>query len=100
MHDNLSCYCCLGNDRSLKHFWCRLCQCIVSIGSTAVQLNPLPQQMGDADACGVRNMIESSGYFRGSSESWKSAVDGLTESGIALSALGELVNHLSRLKVG
>ncbi|KAJ4887277.1 DNA mismatch repair protein MSH7 [Raphanus sativus] len=68
-------------------------------GSTAVQLNPLPQQMGDADACGVRNMIESSGYFRGSSESWKSAVDGLTESGIALSALGELVNHLSRLKL-
>ncbi|KAG2317263.1 hypothetical protein Bca52824_020385 [Brassica carinata] len=68
-------------------------------GSTAVQLNPLPQEMGDADAYGVRNMIESSGYFRGSSESWKSAVDGLTESGIALSALGELVNHLSRLKL-
>ncbi|KAJ0254692.1 DNA mismatch repair protein MSH7 [Hirschfeldia incana] len=68
-------------------------------GSTAVQLNPLPQEMGDADACGVRNMIESSGYFRGSSESWKSAIDGLTESGIALSALGDLINHLSRLKL-
>ncbi|CAH8326703.1 unnamed protein product [Eruca vesicaria subsp. sativa] len=68
-------------------------------GSTAVQLNPLPQEMGDADACGVRNMIESSGYFSGSSESWKSAVDGLTESGIALGALGELINHLSRLKL-
>ncbi|CAN7073758.1 unnamed protein product [Brassica oleracea var. botrytis] len=68
-------------------------------GSTAVQLNPLPQEMGDADACRVRNMIESSGYFRGSSESWNSAVDGLTESGIALSALGELISHLSRLKL-
>ncbi|WZZ28123.1 hypothetical protein YC2023_011524 [Brassica napus] len=68
-------------------------------GSTAVQLNPLPQEMGDANACRVRNMIESSGYFRGSSESWNSAVDGLTESGIALSALGELISHLSRLKL-
>lgn len=63
-------------------------------------MNPLPQEMGDANACRVRNMIESSGYFRGSSESWNSAVNGLTESGIALSALGELINHLSRLKVG
>ncbi|ESQ37177.1 hypothetical protein EUTSA_v10002887mg, partial [Eutrema salsugineum] len=68
-------------------------------GSTAVQLSPLPQVMGDTDACGVRKVIESNGYFRGSSESWNSAVDALAECDIALSALGELINHLSRLKL-
>ncbi|CAH2052708.1 unnamed protein product [Thlaspi arvense] len=68
-------------------------------GSTAVQLSPIPQVMADTDACGVRTMIESSGYFRGSSESWNSAVDSLTECDIALGALGELINHLSRLKL-
>ncbi|KFK39755.1 hypothetical protein AALP_AA3G283400 [Arabis alpina] len=68
-------------------------------GSTAVQLSPISQAMGDTDACGVRNMIESNGYFRGSSESWNSAVDGLSACDITLSALGELINHLSRLKL-
>lgn len=73
--------------------------CSNLIGSTAVQLAPVPQEMGDTDAAGVRNMIESNGYFRGSSESWNCAVDGLNECDVALSALGELINHLSRLKV-
>ncbi|CAL9241952.1 unnamed protein product [Arabidopsis halleri] len=64
-----------------------------------VKLGPVPQAMGDTDAAGVRNMIESNRYFRGSSESWNCAVDGLSESDVALSALGELINHLSRLKL-
>ncbi|KAG7578547.1 DNA mismatch repair protein MutS-like N-terminal [Arabidopsis thaliana x Arabidopsis arenosa] len=68
-------------------------------GSTAVQLAPVPQVMGDTDAAGVRNIIESNVYFRGSSESWNCAVDGLNECDVALSALGELINHLSRLKL-
>ncbi|KAL1190540.1 DNA mismatch repair protein MSH7 [Cardamine amara subsp. amara] len=68
-------------------------------GSSAVQLAPEPQVMGDTDAGGVRNMIESNGYFKGSSESWNCAVGGLSECDIALSALGELINHLSRLKL-
>lgn len=68
-------------------------------GSTAVQLAPVPQVMGDTDAAGVRNIIESNGYFKGSSESWNCAVDGLNECDVALSALGELINHLSRLKL-
>ncbi|XP_019092698.1 PREDICTED: DNA mismatch repair protein MSH7 isoform X2 [Camelina sativa] len=68
-------------------------------GSTAVQLAPVPQVMGDTDAAGVRNIIESNGYFKASSESWNGAVDGLNECDVALSALGELINHLSRLKL-
>ncbi|CAN8258263.1 unnamed protein product [Cochlearia groenlandica] len=68
-------------------------------GSTAVQLSPVPLVMGDTDACGVRHMIESNGYFRGSSESLNSAFYGVTECDIALTALGELINHLSRLKL-
>ncbi|CAA7045758.1 unnamed protein product [Microthlaspi erraticum] len=68
-------------------------------GSTAVQLSPVPQVMEDTNASGVRNVIESNRYFRGSSESWNSAVDGLSDCDIALSALGELINHLTRLKL-
>ncbi|XP_010513514.1 PREDICTED: DNA mismatch repair protein MSH7-like [Camelina sativa] len=68
-------------------------------GSTAVQLAPVPQVMGDTDAAGVRNIIESKGYFKASSESWNCAVGGLNECDVALSALGELITHLSRLKL-
>ncbi|KAJ4958336.1 hypothetical protein NE237_025447 [Protea cynaroides] len=49
------------------------------------------------DASEVRKLIHSKGYFRGSSNPWEYVLDGVKHHGLAVSALGGLVSHLSRL---
>ncbi|OMO58071.1 hypothetical protein COLO4_34897 [Corchorus olitorius] len=62
-------------------------------GSTAVQLSPALS----LDGAEVRNMIQSNGYFKGSPNTYIHALDGIMNHDVALSALGGLVSHLSRL---
>ncbi|PIN11346.1 Mismatch repair ATPase MSH6 (MutS family) [Handroanthus impetiginosus] len=63
-------------------------------GSTPSQLNPVDVFGG---ALEVRHLIESSKYFTGCSDSWNYILDGVVHCDLALCALGELINHLSRL---
>ncbi|OUZ99913.1 DNA mismatch repair protein MutS [Macleaya cordata] len=66
-------------------------------GSTMLQLTPAPSVTDFVDSFEVRKMIHSKGYFRGSSNSWDCALDGVIHHDITISALGGLVGHLSRL---
>ncbi|XP_021903258.1 DNA mismatch repair protein MSH7 isoform X2 [Carica papaya] len=65
-------------------------------GSTAAQLtSSLPVDFVDASE--VRNMIQMKGFFKGTSNLWHCALNGVTHEDLALCALGGLVDHLSRL---
>lgn len=67
-------------------------------GSTAAQLtSSLPVDFVDASE--VRNMIQMKGFFKGTSNLWHCALNGVTHEDLALCALGGLVDHLSRLMV-
>ncbi|KAI3923592.1 hypothetical protein MKW98_011222 [Papaver atlanticum] len=66
-------------------------------GSAKLQLTPSPSDSDFIDASKVRQMIHFKGYFRGSLNSWGSALDGVIHRDITISALGGLVCHLSRL---
>ncbi|XVE54298.1 hypothetical protein DITRI_Ditri03aG0069600 [Diplodiscus trichospermus] len=66
-------------------------------GSTAVQLSPVLSVTDFLDASEVRNMVQSKGYFKGSPNSYFNALDGVMHHDVALSALGGLISHLSRL---
>lgn len=68
-------------------------------GSTAFQLSSALSVTDFLDASEVRNMIQSNGYFKGSPNSYLNALDGVKHHDVALSALGGLVSHLSRLMV-
>ncbi|XP_011078349.1 DNA mismatch repair protein MSH7 isoform X2 [Sesamum indicum] len=63
-------------------------------GSTPSQLNPW-DTFGEASE--VRNIIESSRYFNGFSDSWHHISDGAMLGDLELCALGGLISHLSRL---
>ncbi|KAK4774168.1 hypothetical protein SAY87_029187 [Trapa incisa] len=66
-------------------------------GPTAVQLTPILPATPFADASAVMGLIKSKGYFKRSSISWNHAFDGAAHSNLALSAMGGLIDHLSRL---
>ncbi|XP_065851498.1 DNA mismatch repair protein MSH7 [Euphorbia lathyris] len=66
-------------------------------GSTALQLTPVQPSSDFVDTSEVRNLIQSKGYFRGSSNPWNDSLDSISHNDVALSALGELIGHLSRM---
>ncbi|GLT98512.1 hypothetical protein SLE2022_160140 [Rubroshorea leprosula] len=66
-------------------------------GSSAVQLTPALSVTDLLDPSEVRNMIQSKGYFKGSSSLWIHAIDGVMHQDVASCALGGLIGHLSRL---
>ncbi|KAF2299607.1 hypothetical protein GH714_039282 [Hevea brasiliensis] len=68
-------------------------------GSTTLQLTPVPPTSDFLDASEVRNLIQSKGYLRGSSNPWNNALDSVMNHDTALCALGGLIDHLSRLMV-
>ncbi|KAI3952729.1 hypothetical protein MKX01_039742, partial [Papaver californicum] len=70
-----------------------------SAGSANLQLTPSPSDTDFIDSSKVRQMIHFKGYFKGSLNSWGSALDGVIHRDITISALGGLVCHLSRLKL-
>lgn len=51
------------------------------------------------EASEVRNLVQLKGYFKGSSTLWDHVLDNVMHHDIALSALGGLISHLSRLMV-
>lgn len=64
-----------------------------------MQLSPVLPATDFVDASEVRNLIQSKGYFKGSSNPWNHAFDGATNQDVALCALGGLIGHLSRMMV-
>lgn len=68
-------------------------------GYAAVQLTPVAPTTDFVDASEVNNLIQSKGYFKGSSGPWNNALDCVMQHNISLSALGGLICHLSRLMV-
>lgn len=69
-------------------------------GSSAMQLSPAPPGTVFIDASEVRKLIESNGYFQRFSRSCASVLEDVMDNDLALCALGGLIRHLSRLKVG
>ncbi|CAI0628967.1 unnamed protein product [Linum tenue] len=68
-------------------------------GPAAPQLTPVLPATDFADASEVRNLIQLKGFFTGSSRPVNSALDSIMHQDLALSALGGLIGHLSRLKL-
>ncbi|XP_062090746.1 DNA mismatch repair protein MSH7 [Humulus lupulus] len=66
-------------------------------GSSAPQLTPMQSATDFADASEVRSLIQLKGYFKGSSNMWDHSLGNVMHHDITLSALGGLINHLSRL---
>lgn len=69
------------------------------VGSVVSQLTPAQPFTDFVDPSEVRNVFQSEGYFKGSSNVWDRALDEVVHQDIALCALGGLTSHLSRLKV-
>lgn len=69
------------------------------VGSTVLQLTPVLAFSDFVDTSEVINVIQSEGYFRGSSNSLNDAVDCISHNDVALSALSGLIGHLSRMMV-
>ena len=69
------------------------------VGSVASQLTPAQPATDFVDSSEVSHVIQMKGYFKGSSNAWDRALDGVVHQDIALCALGGLTSHLSRLKV-
>ncbi|KAK1418538.1 hypothetical protein QVD17_27683 [Tagetes erecta] len=68
------------------------------MGSVVSQLTPAQPFTDFVDSSEVRNVFQSEGYFKGSSNVWDRALDEVVHQDIALCALGGLTSHLSRLK--
>lgn len=68
-------------------------------GSAALQLTPVQPVNDFVDPSEVKSLIQSKGYFKGSSNSWNHGLDSVIDHEITLSALGALVGHLSRVMV-
>ncbi|XP_031387597.1 DNA mismatch repair protein MSH7 [Punica granatum] len=66
-------------------------------GTMAVQLTPVLPATAFPDASDVTDSIKSKGYFKRSSILWNLALDGVAHHDLALSAMGGLIDHLSRL---
>lgn len=62
-------------------------------------MTPVLQATRFAAASDVMELIKSKGYFKRSSVLWNLALDGIAHCNLALSALGGLIDHLSRLMV-
>nr|GEW39801.1 DNA mismatch repair protein MSH7 [Tanacetum cinerariifolium] len=69
-------------------------------GSVVTQMTPTQPATDFVDSFEVHNLIKMKGYFKGSSNVWDHALDGVVHQEIALCAFGGLTNHLSRLKAG
>nr|XP_043629130.1 DNA mismatch repair protein MSH7 [Erigeron canadensis] len=69
------------------------------MGSVASRMTPAQPATDFIDSSEARNFIQLKGYFKGSSNAWDCALDGVLHQDIALCALGGLTNHLSRLKL-
>ncbi|KAL6984822.1 DNA mismatch repair protein msh7 [Sarracenia purpurea var. burkii] len=61
----------------------------------SLQLTPVQSAMVDGSE--VRNLIQLKGYFKGSVDKWDQTVECVMHHDLALSALGGLTSHLSRL---
>ncbi|XP_068652588.1 DNA mismatch repair protein MSH7 [Aristolochia californica] len=66
-------------------------------GSIGVQLTPVIPGTDFMDHISVRELIQTKGYFRGSSDSWASVCGDVDHNDLTLSALGALLAHLTRL---
>ncbi|CAN1288523.1 DNA mismatch repair protein MSH7 [Linum perenne] len=66
-------------------------------GSAAPQLTPVLPPVDFENASEVRNLIQLKGYFSGSSSPFNNILASLSHEDLALSALGGLAGHLSRL---
>ncbi|CAN1829192.1 DNA mismatch repair protein MSH7 [Linum perenne] len=66
-------------------------------GSAAPQLTPVLPPVDFENASEVRNLIQLKGYFSGSSSPFNNVLASLSHEDLALSALGGLAGHLSRL---
>lgn len=62
-----------------------------------MQMTPAMPSIDFLDASEVRKLVDSEGYFRGSSKSWSLAFDCLANHDLVVCALGGLICHLSRL---
>lgn len=71
-----------------------------SAGSMKTQLTPTTPSAEFLVASEIMKLINSRGYFKGSSSSWSSAFDYSVNHDLILCALGGLIDHLSRLMVG
>ncbi|CAM8914652.1 unnamed protein product [Rhodiola kirilowii] len=67
------------------------------IGTGPLDMTPVLPCSDFSDASVVRNLIKSKGYFKGTCDSWDIVLDGVAHPDNALSALGGLIGHLSRL---
>uniref|UniRef100_A0A7N0V7I2 DNA mismatch repair proteins mutS family domain-containing protein n=1 Tax=Kalanchoe fedtschenkoi TaxID=63787 RepID=A0A7N0V7I2_KALFE len=67
------------------------------IGTGPMEMTPVLPCTDFSDASVVRNQIKSKGYFKGTGDSWDHVLDGVGHPDDALTALGGLINHLSRL---
>ncbi|KAI0487869.1 hypothetical protein KFK09_027692 [Dendrobium nobile] len=70
-----------------------------SRGSSTMQMTPIVLDLGFLDANEVKKMINSHGYFRGTSNLWTTAIESEMHYDHVLSALGGLICHLNRLKL-
>ncbi|KAK3439228.1 hypothetical protein EUGRSUZ_C03861 [Eucalyptus grandis] len=66
-------------------------------GNMAVQLTPMMPVAGFPNSSDVMNLIQSKDYFKRSSSLSNCALDGVGRHDVALSALGGLIDHMSRL---
>lgn len=64
-----------------------------------MQLTPIPKHLGFLDAFVIKDLIHSKGYFKESSSFWSSVNESQVNPDLSISALGGLINYLSRLKV-
>nr|XP_009409339.2 PREDICTED: DNA mismatch repair protein MSH7 [Musa acuminata subsp. malaccensis] len=68
-----------------------------SAGSMKTQLTPTTPNADFLAASEIMKLINSRGYFKGSSSSWSSVFDYSVNHDLILCALGGLIDHLSRL---
>ncbi|KAG6723721.1 hypothetical protein I3842_03G222000 [Carya illinoinensis] len=66
-------------------------------GPVTLELSPVQLITDFLEASEVRNLVQLKGYFKGFSTLWNHVLDSVTHHDIALSALGGLISHLSRL---
>ncbi|KAG9140348.1 hypothetical protein Leryth_018517 [Lithospermum erythrorhizon] len=66
-------------------------------GSSAAELTPIGSYSDFVHASEVRDYIKSKGYFEASCKTWDHVLEDVTHYDLALSSLGHLINHMSRL---
>jgi len=81
-----------------KHNWTSLFVSVPLAGSTTLQLTPM-RLITDLVNSEISDLINSKGYFKGSSNSLDHVLTKVIHREITLSALGGLIGHLNRLMV-